>query len=122
MLDPVLKASEDHPLEKLVQRAEESDRPVALWAFWIFSWLQQCDYFCFPSYVWNLLLFKAVIEHVQEPKPCGWSEAFDHFMMDVIQARGFAVFEKRYDISEVLDGERCQDGFTAVGFLSSIPK
>ena len=41
MLDLALKASEDHPLEKLVQRAEESDRPVALWAFWIFSWLQQ---------------------------------------------------------------------------------
>ena len=30
MLDLALKASEDHPLEKLVQRAEESDRPVAL--------------------------------------------------------------------------------------------
>ena len=58
MLDLALKASEDHPLEKLVQRAEESDRPVALWAFWIFSWLQQCDYFCFPPCVWNLLLFK----------------------------------------------------------------
>ena len=41
-------------------------------------------------------MFKAVIEHVQEPKPCGRSEAFDHFMMDVIQARGFAVFEERY--------------------------
>ena len=37
-------------------------------------------------------MFKAVIEHVQEPKPYGWSEAFDHVMMDVIQARGFAVF------------------------------
>ena len=57
-----------------------------------------------------------VIEHVQEPNPCGRSEAFDHFMMDVIQARGFAVFEERYGISKVLDGERCQDGFTAVGF------
>ena len=116
MLDLTLKASEDHPLEKLVKRAEESDRPVAFWTFWIFPWLLQCDYFSFPPYVWNLLLFKAVIEHVQEPKPCGWSEAFDHFMMDVIQARGFAVFEERYGISKVLDGERCQDGFTAVGF------
>ena len=116
MLDLALKAGEDHPLEKLVQRAEESDRPVALWAFWIFSWLQQCDYFCFPPCVWNLLLFKAVIEHVQEPKPCGWSEAFDHFMMDVIQPRGFAVFEERYGISRVSDGERCQNSFMAVGF------
>ena len=41
---------------------------------------------------------------------------FDHFMMDVIQARGLAVFEEGYGISKVLDGERCQDGFTAVGF------
>ena len=50
MLDLALKASEDHPLEKHEQRAEESDRPVALWAFWIFSWLQQCDYCCFPPH------------------------------------------------------------------------
>ena len=57
--------------------------------------------------VWNLLLFKAVI---------GWPEAFDHFMMDVIQARDFAVFEEIFGISKVLDGERCQDGFMAVGF------
>ena len=63
-----------------------------------------------------MLFFKAVIEHVQEPKPCGWSEGFDHFMMDVIEARGFAVFEERYGISKVLDGERCQYGFMAVGF------
>ena len=116
MLDLTLKAIEDHPIEKLVKRAEESDRPVALWTYWIFSWLQQCDYFCFPPFIWNLLLFKAVIEHVQEPKPCGRSEAFDHFMMDVIQARGFAVFKERYGISKILDGERCQYGFTAVGF------
>ena len=61
-------------------------------------------------------LFKAVIEHVQEPKPCGCFEAFDHFMMDVIQPRGFAVFEERYGISKVSDGERCQNGFMAVGF------
>ena len=116
MLDLALKASEDHPLEKLVKRAEESDRPVAHWAFWIFSWLHQCDYLCFPPFVWNLLLFKAVIEHVQEPQPCGWSKAFDHFMMDVIQARGFAVLEERYGIYKVLDDERCRYGFTAVGF------
>ena len=51
--------------------------------------------------------------------PCGWSESFDHFMMDVIQARGFAIFEERYGISKVLDGERCQDGFTAVGFSAA---
>ena len=44
------------------------------------------------------------------------SEAFDHFMMDVIQAWDFSVFEERYGISKVLDGERCQYGFTAVGF------
>ena len=106
MLDLTLKASEDHPLEKL----------VTLWPLWIFSWLQQCDYFSFPPHVWKLLLFKAVIEHVQEPKLCGWSEALDHFMMDVIQARGFAVFEEIYGISKVLDNERCQDGFPAVGF------
>ena len=111
MLDLARKASEDHPLEKLVQRAEESDRPVALWAFWIFPWLQQCDYFCFPPYVWNL-----IIEHFQEPKPGGWSEAFDHFMMDVIQPRGFAVFEERYGVSKVSDGGWCQNGLMAVGF------
>ena len=53
-----------------------------------------------------MLLFKAVIEHVQETKPYVWDEAFDHFVMDVIQARGFAVFEERYSISNVSDGER----------------
>ena len=116
MLDLALKATEDHPLEKVVKRAEESDRPVALSDVWIFPWLQQCDFFCFPPFVWNPLLFKAVIEHVQEPKPYGWSEAFYHVMMDVIQARGFAVFGERYGISKVLDGEMCQDGFMAVGF------
>ena len=73
----------------------EQRRAIGLKLFGIsgLSWLQQCVYFCFPLYVWNLLLFKAVIEHVQEPKPCGWSEELDHFMMDVIQARSFAVFE-----------------------------
>ena len=111
MLDLTLKTSEGHPLEKFVKRAEESDRHVALWAVWIFSWLQQRDYCCFPPFVRNLLFVNAVIEHVQEPKPCGWSEAFDHFMMDVIHARGFVVFGERYGISKVLDGERCQDGF-----------
>ena len=120
MFDLALKTSEDHPLEKLVKRAEESDRSAcSFWAFWIFCWLQQCDYFCFPPLVWILLLFKAVIEHVQEPKACGWSEAFDHFMMDVIQARGFTVFEERYGISKVMDGEKCQDGFMAVGFSTA---
>ena len=53
-----------------------------------------------------MLLFKPVIEHVQVTKPYGWDEAFDHFVMDVIQARGFAVFEERYSISNVSDGER----------------
>ena len=48
----------------------------------------------------------AVIGHVQETKPYGWDEAFDHFVMDVIQARGFAVLEERYSISNVSDGER----------------
>ena len=116
MLDLALKASEDHPLEKLVQRAEESDRHVSLRVFWVFSGLQQCDHVCFPPYVWNLLLFKAVINHVQEPKPCGWSEVFDYFMMDVIQARRLAVCEERYGISKVSDGEWRQDRFMAVGF------
>ena len=40
----------------------------------------------------------------------------DHFMMDVIQAQGFAVFEERYDIAMISDGEWRQDGFMAVGF------
>ena len=95
MLDLALKTSEDHPLEKSVLQTEERYRPVAIWAFSNFSWLQQCEYVCFPPYVWNLLLFKAVIEHAHEPKPCGWPEAFDHFMMDVFQPRGFAVFEEK---------------------------
>ena len=72
LLDLALNASEDHRLEKLVKRAEESDRPVALRTFWIFSWLQQCDYFCFPPFVWYLLLFKTVMARSQS----GWSEAF----------------------------------------------
>ena len=51
-----------------------------------------------------MLLFKAVIEHVQETKPYGWDEAFDHFVMDVIQARGLlsrpgALLSLRRDIA-----------------------
>ena len=40
MLDRALKASEDPLLDKLAQRKEESDRPVAPWAFWVFFWRQ----------------------------------------------------------------------------------
>ena len=47
---------------------------------------------------------------------CCLRQSFDHFMMDVIQAWDFSVFEERYGISEVLEGERCQDGVMAVGF------
>ena len=45
----------------------------------------------------------------------GPKHKFDHFMMDVIHARGFADFEERRGISKVPDVERCQ-GFMAVGF------
>ena len=61
-------------------------------------------------------MFKAVIEHVQESNPCGWSEVVDYFIRDVFQARGFCVFEERYGISKVSDGEWHQYGFMAVGF------
>ena len=59
---------------------------------------------------------KKKIEHVHELKPCGWYEAFDHFMVDVIQPRGFAFFKERYGVCEVSDGERCQHGFISIGF------
>ena len=89
MLALALKASEDHPLEKRGERS--ACRSLGFLDLFLASAVQLL--LLFPPFVWNLLLFKAVIQHVQEPKPCGWSEAFDHFMMDVIQARGFAVFD-----------------------------
>ena len=36
--------------------------------------------------------------------------------LDVIQRRGFAVFEERYGVFKVSDGERCQHGFMSIGF------
>ena len=40
--------------------------------------------------------------------------------MDVIQARGLAFFEEIYGISKVSDGEICQYGFMAAGFVYRI--
>ena len=97
MLGLALKACRNHPIEKLVKRAEGA---IGLYPF-----------------VWNMLLFKAAIEHVQEPKSCGWSEELYHFMMDVIHARGLAFFEEIYGIAKVSGGEMCQYGFMAAGFL-----
>ena len=68
----------------------------------------------------RVLLLSAIRLESAEPDTCGWSEVFYHVMMDVIQAWGFAVFEERYGISKVLDGEKCQDGFMAVGFYYRI--
>ena len=56
--------------------------------------------------LWNVLLFKAVIEHVQETKPYGWDEAFDHFVMDVIQALLSLRRDIAYPMSRMVKGDK----------------
>ena len=55
-----------------------------------------------------MLLFKAVIEHVQVTKPYGWDEAFDHFVRDVIQARALLSLRRdiAYPMSRMVKGDK----------------